>query len=96
MSLQEKEDFFNKHYKIGLETLDRHIPKSELKELILKGIVIFQDIFLTWQRKTKAQIGSKKSKSNPLDFWSRLVLTLLGWIINIAIGVIKIILRRGF
>ncbi|MEG4962773.1 MULTISPECIES: patatin-like protein [unclassified Microcoleus] len=96
MSLQEKEDFFNKDYKIGLETLDHHIPKSELKELVLKGILIFQDIFLTWQRKTKAQIGSKKSKSNPLDFWSRLVLTLLGGIINIAIWGIKIILRWGF
>ena len=96
MSLQEKEDFFNKHYKIGLETLDHHIPKSELKELVLKGIVIFQDIFLTWQRKTKAQIGSKKSKSNPLDFWSRLGLKLVSCMINFVIWVIKIILRRGF
>jgi len=96
MSLKEKEDFFNQHYKIGLETLDHHIPKSELKELVLKGILIFKDIFLTWQRKTKAQIDSKKSKSNPLDFWSRLGLTVVGWMINIAIGVIKIILWWGF
>jgi patatin-related protein len=96
MSLQDKEDFFNKHYKIGLETLDHHIPKSELKELVLKGILIFQDIFLTWQRKTKAQIGSKKSKSNPLDFWSRLGLTLVSWIINIVIRAIKIILWWRF
>lgn len=95
MSLKEKEDFFNEHYKIGLETLDHHIPKSELKELILKGILIFKDIFLTWQRKTKAQMDSNKSKSNPLDFWSRLGLTVVGWMINIAIGVIKIILWWG-
>jgi hypothetical protein len=96
MSLQEKEVFFNEHYKIGLETLDRHIPKSELKELILKGIVIFQDIFLTWQRKTKAQMDLNKSKSNRLDFWSRLALKLVGYMINFVIWVIKIILWRTF
>ena len=96
MSLQEKEVFFNEDYKIGLETLDHHIPKSELKELVLKGIVIFQNIFLTWQRKTKAQMGLNKSKSNRLDFGSRLGLTLLDGIINIAIWGIKIILRWGF
>jgi patatin-related protein len=96
MSLQEKEVFFNEHYKIGLETLDRHIPKSELKELILKCIVIFQDIFLTWQRKTKAQMDLNKSKSNRLDFWSRLGLKLVGYMINFVIWVIKIILWRTF
>ncbi|AFZ13937.1 patatin-related protein [Crinalium epipsammum PCC 9333] len=95
ISLKEKEDFFNQHYKIGLETF-YHIPESERIKLLLKGILIFQDIFLTWQRKTKAKINSNKSKPNPLDFWSRFGWTVVGWMINIAILVINFILWWRF
>jgi len=93
MSLKEKEEFFNKKYKIGLETLD-HIPKSELKQLILRGILIFQDIFKTWQHKIK--LRSNGLSYSRLDFWNRLGLKLVGWSVNIAIWVIKNILLRRF
>jgi len=94
MSLKEKEEFFNKKYKIGLETLD-HIPKSKIKELILRCILIFQDIFKTWQYKIKMRSKTSSNYSS-LDFWNRLGFKLVGWSIDIAIWVIKNILLRRF
>ena len=98
MSLKEKENFFKKDYQIGSETLS-HIPKSELQQLILKCILIFQDIFKTWQHKTEAQMKLNRSngaKPSRLNFWNRLGLKLLGLSVNIAIGVIKNIFVRRF
>jgi hypothetical protein len=91
ISLKEKEEFFNKTYNIGLETLD-DIPKSKLEELILKCIILFQDIFQTWQRQTQARLN--RSKSSRLDFWIRLAFQLAVYGINFAIWIIRNFLVR--
>jgi hypothetical protein len=67
MSLEEKKNFFNKHYNIGLETWE-HIPKSKLLGILIRAISIFLDIFESWQRINKTRQGNKISSGS--TFWN--------------------------
>ncbi|NJP10253.1 MAG: patatin-like protein [Leptolyngbyaceae cyanobacterium RU_5_1] len=71
MSLSQKEEFFRNHYQVGQETLES-IPKSELKQIILRFMRIFQDILRTWRRRSRF-IHSK--------FWNRLGFAIAGFVV---------------
>jgi patatin-related protein len=90
MSLEEKKNFFNKNYNIGLETWE-HLPKSQRKKLILRAIRIFQDIFVTWQRKSETM--RKNATPSRSTFWNRIGFTFVRWIINFAVFILKIMVR---
>jgi patatin-related protein len=80
MSLEEKENFFFDHYKIGLETLE-NIPKSEVRNIGVRLIYILKDVLRTWRC---------SSLHNRPSFWSQFGFTLLGFII---VAVLNIFVR---
>ncbi len=88
MSLEEKKNFFNKHYNIGLETLE-HIPKSKLLGLIIRAISIFQDIFATWQRTNETRHENKISSRS--TFWN-IAVFVIGSLIKITFFGLKVTL----
>jgi patatin-related protein len=71
MSLEEKENFFFDHYKIGLETLE-NIPRLEIKNIMDRLINIFKDVYRTWR--------CSSFTSRP-TFWNRFGFALLGFTI---------------
>lgn len=92
MSLKEKKRFFYNDYKVGSETLD-DIPKSELRNIILRFIVILQDIISTWQHKTQTKSSRAKSKNLSFRrprFWKHLGFKLMGFILGLGICLLKV------
>ena len=83
ISLKEKVDFFCEDYKVGLETLE-DVPRTELKKITLRFVLIFRDIIRTWRH---------KSSFIRSTFWNRLGFALVGYII---ILVLELIVRRFF
>lgn len=80
MSLEEKENFFFDHYKIGLETLE-NIPKLEVRNIMDRLICILKDVLRTLRC---SSLGSRPS------LWSQLGFALLGFII---VAVLNIFVR---
>ena len=91
MSLEDKENFFNKNYNIGLESLE-HLPKPERDKIILKAICIFEDILATWLRTNETRQGNKTYSRTTV--WNKLRLTFERWIIKLAISVLKVIVPK--
>jgi patatin-related protein len=86
MSLEEKKNFFNKHYNIGLETWE-HIPKSKLLGLLIRAISIFQDIFATWQHTNETRQENKISSRS--TFWNILAF-VIGSLIKVTLFGLKV------
>ena len=80
MSLEEKENFFFDHHKIGLETLE-DIPKPEVRNILGRLICIFKDVLRTWRR---------SSLNSRPPFWNRFGFALLGFVI---VAVLNLFLR---
>lgn len=80
MSLEEKENFFFDHYKIGLETLE-NIPKPEVRNIMDRLICILKDVLRTWRC---------SSLSSRPSFWNQVGFALLGFII---VAVLNIFVR---
>lgn len=77
MSLEEKENFFFDHYKIGLETLE-NIPKSEIRNIVDRLIAILKNVLRTWR--------CSPSSSRP-SFWNRFGFTVLGFVIVAVLNI---------
>ncbi len=95
MSLKEKKLFFYENYKVGSETLE-DIPKSELKNIIIRAVVILQDIINTWQHKSRTKPNSSMSKnsaSSVSKFWNHIGFKFAGFMLSLGIYLLNIWLR---